>query len=59
MVFVSNFAFHVTRYMIPETSGSYTISMAYIDELCIINIGSGKFFSQNCCNWKSWRKQYC
>ncbi|KAL6929984.1 hypothetical protein ACO0SA_001391 [Hanseniaspora valbyensis] len=49
MVSVSNFAFHVPRYMIPEKSDSYTISMAYIGVLCIINIGSGKFLSQNCC----------
>ncbi|OBA26879.1 hypothetical protein HANVADRAFT_24164, partial [Hanseniaspora valbyensis NRRL Y-1626] len=50
LVPISNFAFHVTGYMIPETSGSYTISMGYIDDLGIINIGSGKFLSQNCCN---------
>ena len=50
MVSVSNFAFHVTSYMIPDTTGSFTISMGYIDDLGIINIGSGKFLSENCCN---------
>ncbi|OBA21760.1 hypothetical protein HANVADRAFT_12094, partial [Hanseniaspora valbyensis NRRL Y-1626] len=46
----ANWAFHMTGYMIPPTTGNYTISLGYIDDLGIINMSAGKFLSENCCD---------
>ncbi|OBA25484.1 hypothetical protein HANVADRAFT_7984, partial [Hanseniaspora valbyensis NRRL Y-1626] len=40
----------MTGYMIPPTTGNYTISLGYIDDLGIINMSAGKFLSENCCD---------
>ncbi|OBA25426.1 hypothetical protein HANVADRAFT_11931, partial [Hanseniaspora valbyensis NRRL Y-1626] len=44
-----NWGFHMTGYIIPPTTGNYTISLGYVDDLGILNLGAGKFLSGNCC----------
>lgn len=47
---IKTFTLHMNGYIIPEITGQYTLNLAYIDDLAIINVGSSNFKNTNCCD---------
>ncbi|CAR23009.1 uncharacterized protein KLTH0D17050g [Lachancea thermotolerans CBS 6340] len=44
---LSNFSMLLTGYFLPPVTGTYSLDVAYVDDLAYINVGAGSAF--NCC----------
>lgn len=47
---ITNFGFHMTSLLVPPTTGNYTITLNYVEDVGIVSLGSGNLLSESCCD---------